>query len=185
MISTNDLRNGISVELDGDIYTVVEFQHVKPGKGSAFVRTKLKNLKNGYVLEKTFRAGEKLPHAHIERRPMQYLYNSGDGIVFMNTKTYDQINLTEAQIGDNLKWLKEGTEVSILFYQDNPIGVDIPNFVELKITFTEPGFKGDTATGGNKPATLETGASVLVPLFVEIEDVVQIDTRTGTYLKRV
>jgi elongation factor P len=185
MISTNDLRNGVSIELDGDIYTVVEFLHVKPGKGSAFVRTKLKNLKTGYILEKTFRAGEKLPHAHIERRPMQYLYKTDDGIVFMDTKTYDQINLFENQIGENLKWLKEGTEVSVLFYQENPIGVDIPNFVELTVTFTEPGFKGDTATGGTKPATLETGAVIQVPLFVELNDKVQVDTRTGTYLKRV
>lgn len=185
MISVNDFRTGVTVELDGEIYTVVDFQHVKPGKGSAFVRSKLKNLKTGYSVEKTFRAGEKLNRAHVDRRVMQYLYSTGEDYVFMDNQNYDQITLTKGQLGDQAKWLKDGMNIYILFYQNSAIGVEIPNFVELKVTYTEPGFKGDTATGGSKPATLETGAVIQVPLFIGVGDFVQVDTRTGTYLRRV
>ncbi|MBI2266087.1 MAG: elongation factor P [Armatimonadetes bacterium] len=185
MISTNDLKNGITVIVDGNLMTVVEFQHVKPGKGSAFVRTKLRNLKTGYVIEKTFRAGEKIPRAHIERRPMQYLYSTGSDYVFMDNESFDQSHMAVEFLGDNTKWLKESMVIEVLLHDGNIIGVDIPNFVELRIEHTEPGFKGDTATGGSKPATLETGAVIQVPLFVEPGETVQIDTRTGSYLRRV
>lgn len=185
MISVNDFRTGITIELDGNLFTVVDFQHVKPGKGSAFVRSKLKNLKTGYVIEKTFRAGEKISRAHIERREMQFLYHSGEDYTFMDNQTYDQITLHEDQIGDGVKWLKDGTIIGILFHDSLAIGVEIPNFVELAVAHTDPGFKGDTATGGSKPATIETGAVVQVPLFIEIGDIIQIDTRTSTYLRRV
>lgn len=185
MISVNDFRTGITIELEGNLFTVVDFQHVKPGKGSAFVRSKLRNLKTGYVLEKTFRAGEKVSRAHIERRDMQFLYHSDEDYTFMDNQTYDQITLQASQIGEGIKWLKDGTVIGVLFYDTLAIGVDIPNFVELAVTHTEPGFKGDTATGGSKPATVETGAVVQVPLFIEIGDVIQIDTRTSTYLRRV
>lgn len=185
MISVNDFRTGITIELEGNLFTVVDFQHVKPGKGSAFVRSKLKNLKTGYVIEKTFRAGEKILRAHIERRDMQFLYHSDEDYTFMDNQTYDQITLHASQIGDGVKWLKDGTVIGVLFYDTLAIGVDIPNFVELAVTQTEPGFKGDTATGGSKPATVETGAVVQVPLFIEIGNVIQIDTRTSTYLRRV
>lgn len=185
MISVNDFRTGITIELEGNLFTVVDFQHVKPGKGSAFVRSKLRNLKTGYVLEKTFRAGEKVSKAHIERRDMQFLYHSDEDYTFMDNQTYDQITLQAGQIGEGVKWLKDGTVIGVLFYDTLAIGVDIPNFVEIAVTHTEPGFKGDTATGGSKPATVETGAVVQVPLFIEIGDVIQIDTRTSTYLRRV
>ncbi|MFH1452493.1 MAG: elongation factor P [Armatimonadota bacterium] len=185
MISTNDFRNGLTIELDGDLFIIVEFQHVKPGKGSAFVRSKLKNLKTGYTLEKTFRAAEKVTRAHIDRREMQFLYKQDTEFVFMDNQSYDQINLSEEQIGDNKFWIKDGSTIHVLFHNENAIGIEVSNFMDLKITHTEPGFKGDTATGGTKPATLETGAVVQVPLFVNIDDVVQVDTRTSTYLKRV
>jgi elongation factor P len=185
MITSNDFKNGMTIEIDGNLMTIVEFLHVKPGKGSAFVRTRLRNLKSGYVIEKTFRAGEKVNRAIIDKRTMQYLYSSGNDYVVMDTENYEQINLSAEAMGDGVKWLKEGMEISVLFYGTDPIGVDIQNFVELKVTETEPGFKGDTATGGTKPATLETGATIQVPLFIEIGEVLQIDTRTGQYLRRV
>jgi len=185
MITSNDFKNGMTIELDGHLMTIVEFLHVKPGKGSAFVRTKLKNLKTGYSVEKTFRAGEKVMRAHIEKRPMQYLYSSGSDYIVMDNENFEQITLSGELLGDSAKWLKEGMEVSVLFHDTEAIGVDVPNFVDLKVTETEPGFKGDTATGGNKPATLETGAVINVPLFVNVDDVLQIDTRTGQYLRRV
>lgn len=184
MITSNDFKNGMTIEVDGELMTIVEFLHVKPGKGSAFVRTKLRNMKTGYTVEKTFKAGEKVTRAHIDRRQMQYLYASEDEYVFMDNENFDQITLQKSLIGDGIKWLKEGMEVSILFHGTETIGVDLPNFVELKVTETEPGFKGDTATGGTKPATLETGATIQVPLFIDIGDVLQIDTRTGQYLRR-
>jgi elongation factor P len=184
MITSNDFRNGMTIEIDGTLMTIVEFLHVKPGKGSAFVRTKLRNIKTGYTVEKTFKAGEKVTRAHIDRRQMQYLYASDDDYVFMDNENFDQISLQKNLLGDGTKWLKEGMEVSVLFYGTETIGVDLPNFVELKVTETEPGFKGDTATGGTKPATLETGAVINVPLFIDIDDVLQIDTRTGQYLRR-
>jgi len=185
MITSNDFKNGMTIEIDGNLMTIVEFLHVKPGKGSAFVRTRLRNLKSGYVIEKTFRAGEKVNRAIIDKRTMQYLYSSDSDYMVMDTENYEQISLTAEAMGDGVKWLKEGMEISVLFYGTDPIGVDIPNFVELKVVETEPGFKGDTATGGTKPATLETGATIQVPLFIEIGEVLQIDTRTGQYLRRV
>ncbi|MBM3464164.1 MAG: elongation factor P [Armatimonadetes bacterium] len=185
MINVNDFRTGITIELEGNLFTVVEFQHVKPGKGSAFVRSKLRNVKTGYVVEKTFRGGEKVIRAIIERRDMAYLYEAGDEITFMDQENYEQIALQKEFIGENVKWLKENAVCSVLLHQDLPIGIDVPNFVELKVTQTDPGFKGDTAQGGTKPAILETGAQVNVPLFVNEGDVLQIDTRTGEYLKRV
>lgn len=184
MISTNDLRTGVTVEVDGDVFTVVEFLHVKPGKGSAFVRTKLKNVKTGAVLERTFRAGEKLPRAHVEYKEMQYLYHTGDEYSFMDANTYEQVALHKDILGDAVKWLKEQAAVGLQFYQGQVIGVELPNFVELAVTETAPGFKGDTATGGSKPATLETGAVVQVPFFVNVGDQIRVDTRTGLYLSR-
>lgn len=185
MISTNDFKTGLTIELDGEIYMVVDFMHVKPGKGAAFVRSKLKNVKTGQVLEKTFRAGEKVPRAHLERKQMQYLYNSGDLYYFMDTQTYEQIPLQADLLEEAIKYLKENMEVMVLFYEGSAIGIELPTYVELKVVETEPGFKGDTATGGTKPATLETGTVVQVPLFIEIGDILRIDTRTGEYLSRV
>ncbi|MBO8159227.1 elongation factor P [Thermosyntropha sp.] len=185
MISVNDFRTGLTIELEGQAYQVVEFQHVKPGKGAAFVRAKLKNVKTGSVVEKTFRAGEKVPKAHLDRREMQYLYNDGEGYICMDNQTYDQISVSAEAIGDGVKWLLENMNIQVLFFQGNIIGVELPNFVELEVVETEPGIKGDTATGATKNATLETGAVVQVPLFVEKGDKVKIDTRTGEYLERV
>ncbi len=175
MVSAGDFRNGLTIEFEGNVYQVIEFQHVKPGKGAAFVRTKLKNIKNGGIVEKTFRPTEKCPQAHIERSDMQYLY-SDDMYHFMNTETYDQIDMTADQVGDSLKMLSHNGEI---------FAIEPPLFVELEVTETEPGFKGDTAQGANKPAIVETGAQVAVPLFVETGDRISIDTRTGEYLKRV
>lgn len=185
MISSNDFRNGMTIEVEGDVYQVVEFQHVKPGKGAAFVRTKLKNVRTGAVIERTFNAGEKVPKAHVERREMQYLYNDGENYNFMDMESYDQVMLTKEQLGDCIKWLKDNMNIHVLMFQGQTIGVEVPNFVELQVVDTPPGIKGDTASGGTKPATLETGAIVQVPFFVETGDVLQIDTRTGTYIKRV
>lgn len=185
MISAGDFRNGVTIEYEGEIYVIVEFQHVKPGKGAAFVRTKLKNLKSGGVVEKTFRPTEKVPKAHIERKDMQYLYNDGELFHFMDVETYDQIALNQDQLGDSLKFVKENDMVKILSHKGMVFGVEPPLFVELEVTSTEPGFKGDTATGATKPAVVETGATVSVPLFVEIGDKIKIDTRTGEYLSRV
>lgn len=184
MISAGDFRNGITLEMDGNIYQIVEFQHVKPGKGAAFVRTKLKNIINGGVVEKTFRPTEKFPQARIERVDMQYLYSDGDLYHFMNVENYDQIALNEDAIGDSLKFVKENEMVKICSHNGNVFAVEPPLFVELEVTDTEPGFKGDTATGATKPATVETGAVVYVPLFVETGDKLKIDTRTGEYLSR-
>lgn len=185
MISVNDFRTGLTIEVDGEILSVVEFLHVKPGKGAAFVRTKLRNVQTGAVREVTFRAGERVNRAHIETREMQYLYSSGDEFAFMDTETYDQITLSSDQLGEAPKWLVDNMVIGIQFYQGQPIGVDIPTFVEMEITHTEPGFRGDTATGGTKPATLETGVVVQVPLFVEQGEKIRVDTRTGEYLSRV
>ncbi len=185
MVSAGDFRNGLTIEYEGNVYQVIEFQHVKPGKGAAFVRTKLKNIKSGGVVEKTFRPTEKCPQAHIERKEMQYLYSDGDLYHFMDVETYDQIALSEDQVGDTLKFVKENEMVKILSHNNEVFAMEPPLFVELEITETEPGFKGDTSTGATKPATVETGALVYVPLFVEIGDVIKIDTRTGEYLSRV
>ena len=179
MVSAGDFRNGVTLEMDGNIYQIIEFQHVKPGKGAAFVRTKLKNIINGGVVEKTFRPTEKFPTARIDRVEMQYLYNDGDLFYFMNTETYDQIALNNETIGDALKFVKENEMVKVCSHNGNVFAVEAPLFVELEVTDTEPGFKGDTATGATKPATVETGAVVYVPLFVETGDKLKIDTRTG------
>ena len=176
MISAGDFRNGVTIELEGNVYQIIEFQHVKPGKGAAFVRTKLKDIKNGGVVEKTFRPTEKCPQAHIDRKDMQYLYNDGDLYYFMDVENYDQIAL---------KFVKENEMVKVCSHKGSVFAVEPPLFVELEITETEPGFKGDTATGATKPAIVETGATVYVPLFVEQNDVIKIDTRTGEYLSRV
>lgn len=185
MVSAGDFRNGITLEIEGNVYQIVEFQHVKPGKGAAFVRTKLKNIINGGVVEKTFRPTEKFPAARIERVDMQYLYSDGDLFHFMNVESYDQIALSESDIGDALKFVKENEMVKVCSYNGNVFAVEPPLFVELEITDTEPGFKGDTAQGATKPAVVETGATVYVPLFVNQGDKIKIDTRTGEYLSRV
>lgn len=185
MISAGDFRNGITIEMDNNIYQIIEFQHVKPGKGAAFVRTKLKNIKNGGVVEKTFRPTEKCPQARIDRKDMQYLYSDGDLYNFMDVETYDQIALNQDAIGDALKFVKENDMVKMCSHNGSVYAVEPPMFAELVITETEPGFKGDTATGATKPATVETGALVYVPLFVEEGDKIKIDTRTGEYLSRV
>lgn len=185
MVSAGDVRNGLTIEYEGNVFQVIEFQHVKPGKGAAFVRTKLKNIKSGGIIEKSFRPTEKFPQAHIERKEMQYLYSDGDLFHFMDVDTYDQIALSEDQVGDTLKFVKENEMVKILSHNGEVFAMEPPLFVELEITETEPGFKGDTSTGATKPATVETGALVYVPLFVEIGDVIKIDTRTGEYLSRV
>lgn len=185
MISTNDFRTGLTIEVDGDVYTVVEFQHVKPGKGAAFVRSKLKNMRTGAVVEKTFRAGEKIPRARIDRREMQYLYNDGESYYFMDNNTYEQMMLSKDQLKDSIKYLKDNMIINVLLHNGQTIGIDLPNFVELKVVETEPGVKGDTATGATKNAILETGASVQVPLFINVGDVLKIDTRTGEYITRV
>ncbi len=185
MISAGDFRNGVTIELEGNIYQIIEFQHVKPGKGAAFVRTKLKNIKNGGVVEKTFRPTEKCPTARIDRKDMQYLYADGGLYYFMDVETYDQVALDSSAIGDTLKFVKENEMVKMCSHNGSVYAVEPPLFVELAVTDTEPGFKGDTATGATKPATVETGATVAVPLFVNQGDVIKIDTRTGEYLSRV
>lgn len=185
MISAGDFRNGITIEYDGNVYQIIEFQHVKPGKGAAFVRTKLKNIKSGGVVEKTFRPTEKCPQARIDRKDMQYLYADGDLYNFMDTETYEQFALNEDAVGDAMKFVKENDMVKMCSHNGEIFAVEPPMFAELEITETEPGFKGDTATGATKPATVETGAVVNVPLFVEIGDKIKIDTRTSEYLSRV
>ena len=185
MISAGDFRNGVTIEVDGNIFQIIEFQHVKPGKGAAFVRTKLKNIINGGVVEKTFRPTEKFPQARIDRKDMQYLYTDGDLFTFMDTETYDQISLNKDTVGDALKFVKENEVCKVCSHNGSVFAVEPPLFVELEITDTEPGFKGDTATGASKPATVETGALVYVPLFVNQGDKIKIDTRTGEYLSRV
>lgn len=184
MVSAGDFRNGMTVEIDGNVYQIIEFQHVKPGKGAAFVRTKLKNIKSGGVVEKTFRPTEKFENAHIDRADMQYLYNDGDLYYFMDVNTYDQIPLSSDMVGDSLKFVKENEMVKICSHKGQVFSIEPPLFVELEITETEPGFKGDTATGATKPAVVETGATVYVPLFVDQGDKIKIDTRTGEYLSR-
>ena len=185
MISAGDFRNGVTIELEGNIFQIIEFQHVKPGKGAAFVRTKLKNIKSGGVVEKTFRPTEKFPTARIDRVDMQYLYADGDMFNFMNTENYEQISLNSETIGDALKFVKENDMCKICSYNGNVFSVEPPLFVELEVTDTEPGVAGNTATNATKPATVETGAQVTVPLFVNIGDKLKIDTRTGEYLSRV
>ena len=185
MVSAGDFRNGLTVEIEGNVYQIVDFQHVKPGKGAAFVRTKLKNIIDGGFIEKTFRPSERFPQAHIERTDMQYLYFDGELYNFMHPETFEQIAVDSETVGDAMELVKENEKVRILAYEGKVFAIEPPLFVELEITETEPGFKGDTATGGTKPAVVETGAQVNVPLFIEIGDVISIDTRTGEYMKRV
>jgi elongation factor P len=183
-VSTAEFKKGLKIQLDGEPYSIVDFQHVKPGKGGAFVRTKLKHMKLGRVIDNTFRAGEKVELVDFEEKPMQYLYRD-DRYHFMDLETYDQISLSEEEVGDTRDFLKENIEVEILFIDGSPVTVELPNFIELRIVKTDPGVRGDTATGGSKPATLETGAVVQVPLFLNEGDVVKVDTRSGEYLSRV
>ena len=183
--SAGDFRNGTTFEMDGNVFKVVEFQHVKPGKGSAFVRTKLKNVITGAVIEKTFNPSEKYPGAEIEKRDMQYLYEDGGLYYFMDNNTYEQIPLNEEQIGDALKYMKENMDMKILSYKGKVFAVEPPMFVELEVTYTEPGFSGNTTTTSGKPAKLENGLEISVPLFIEIGDKIRIDTRTGEYMERV
>ncbi len=185
MISAGDFRKGITFEMDGDIYQVVDFQHVKPGKGAAFVRTKIKNIITGTTKEVSFNPSDRYPKAHIETKEMQYLYNDGQLYYFMDNETYEQIPLEHSQVEDAIMYLKENDTAVIRFYKGSAFDVQAPNFVELEVTQTEPGAKGNTATGATKPATLETGATVLVPLFINIGDVIKVDTRTNEYLSRV
>ena len=184
MISVNDLKTGLTLQLDNGLWSVVEFLHVKPGKGAAFVRSKLKNVETGQVIEKTFRAGEKVGKATLDRREMQYLYKEGSDYVMMDNETYDQLHLTENQIGDGIKYLKENMNVQVLLHDSRIIGVDIPAHVELEVVDTPPSEKGNTAQGGTKPAKLETGATVNVPFFISNGDVIRVDTRTNEYLDR-
>lgn len=184
MISSNDFRPGVTIEYDGHIWRVLEFLHVKPGKGAAFVRTKLKNVKTGAVKEMTFRAGEKVARAKVENREMQYLYNDGESYTFMDTETFEQINIPAAQLEYELQFLKENMNCYVMMYEGAAIGVEIPNTVELEVVETDPGIRGDTATGGSKPAKMETGYVVQVPLFINIGDKLIIDTRSGAYVSR-
>ncbi len=184
-VDTSQFRNGLKIELDGEPYTMIYFQHVKPGKGGAFVRTKVKNLKNGKVLDRTFRSGEKVEEADVTERRMQYLYQDGDDLVFMDTQSFDQIPFTQSQVGDARKYLKENLDVDVLFWRGRPINIELPSFIEAVITQCDPGLKGDTASGSTKPATIETGAIVQVPLFVKEGERIRVDTRTGVYVERV
>ncbi len=184
-VSTAEFRNGLKIEIEGEPFVIVEFQHVKPGKGGAFVRTKMKSLKTGNVIDRTFRAGEKIGLPDLEEKKMQYLYAADKDRYFMDTTSYEQIHLSEIQLGDSIKYLKENMEIKVLYYKGLPIDIEVPMFVELKIEKTDPGVRGDTASGGSKPATLETGAVVKVPLYMNEGDVIKVDTRTGTFIERV
>jgi len=185
MISTNDFHTGLTIELDGEVYQVVDFQHSKSGRGSAFVRTKLKNMEEGYVINKTFRANAKVERAHVEKREMQYLYWDDSGYVFMDTERYNQITLSKEQMGDKINYIKENMNIHVLMYEGRPLDIDLPTFVELKVEKTPPGIKGDTVSGGTKTATLETGLKVKVPLFINEGDVLKVDTRNDEYIERV
>jgi len=184
-VSTTEFRNGLKIEIDGEPYVIVEFQHVKPGKGGAFVRTKFKSLKSGNVTDKTFRAGEKVDVPDLEEKTMQYLYGADKDRIFMDTASYEQVSMNEKQLGDSINYLKENMEIKVLYHKGAPINIEVPMFVELAIARTDPGVRGDTASGGSKPATLETGAVVKVPLYMNEGDVIKIDTRTGTFIERV
>ena len=184
MISAGEFRNGATFDMDGNVVQVVEFQHVKPGKGAAFVRTKIKNVITGAVTERTFSPTDKFPVAYIERKEMQYLYNDGGLYYFMDNETYENLPINESVLGDNFKFVKENTDVKVLSYKGSVFGVEPPLFIELQVTKTDPGFKGDTATNATKPAVLETGAEIKVPLFIEEGDMIRVDTRTGEYMER-
>jgi elongation factor P len=184
MISSNDFRNGVTVEMDGDAWQVIEFQHVKPGKGAAFVRAKMKNIRTGSVVERTFNAGEKLPKAHLDNRQMQFMYEADGAFHFMDNENFEQTSMTADQLGSAKNFLKENMSIGVQFYQGAIMGVELPVSVELTVVETDPGIRGDTATGGTKPAKLETGHVVKVPFFINVGDVLRIDTRTGDYLER-
>ena len=184
MISSNDFRPGVSIVIDGSVWRVVEFLHVKPGKGAAFVRTKLKNVQTGNVVEKTFRAGETVPQANLEKSVMQHTYKEGEDFIFMDMESYEENRLTKTQIGDRVKYLKEGMEVNVVRWNEQVLEVELPNSVVLEVIQTDPGVKGDTATGGNKPAMVETGATVMVPLFISQGEKIKVDIRNDTYLGR-
>ena len=184
-MDTSDFRNGLSIILDGEIYQIVEFQHVKPGKGGAFVRSRLKNLRTNSTLEKTFRAGEKMDQAVLERKKMNFLYNQDEDYVFMDMESFDQTSIPAAQLGDSVKFLKDNTEVEVLSHNDKILAVDLPMFMEFEVVETDPGLRGDTASGGSKPAKVETGAMVNVPLFINVGEKIRVDTRTSQYLERV
>ena len=185
MASTSEFRNGMVIQIEGELFTIVEFQHVKPGKGGAFVRTRLKNVKTGRVIDRTYRSGEKVDDVRLEKKTVQFLYVGDNEFVFMDMASYEQISTSDKVVGETARFLKEGMEVEILFHGKEPIGVELPIFVELKITKADPGVKGDTASGGSKPVTLETGAVIQVPLFLEEGEVVKVDTRSGEYVERV
>jgi elongation factor P len=185
MITTAQFKNGMTIEMDGVLFQIVDFQHVKPGKGGAFVRTKLKNFRTGAVIDKTFRAGESVEQAIVSRRIMQYLYNDGTDFIFMDTETFEQIGVPESSLQEEKKFMKENMNITVAMYEGQPLTVELPTTVELEVTETEPGFKGDTTGSGGKPATLETGAVIQVPLFVNKGDVLKVDTRTGKYVTRV
>lgn len=184
MISAGDFRNGVTFEMDGQVVQIIEFQHVKPGKGAAFVRTKIRNVISGAVTEKTFNPTDKYPTAFVERKEMQYLYNDGDLYYFMDNESYENIPINKATLGDNFKFVKENMDCKVLSYKGSVFGVEPPFFVELEVTKTDPGFRGDTATNATKPATLETGAEIRVPLFINEGDMIRVDTRTGEYMER-
>lgn len=184
MVTAGDFRNGVTFEMDGNVYSIIEFQHVKPGKGAAFVRTKIRNVISGAVTEKTFNPNDKYPTAFIERKDMEYLYNDGDLYYFMDSETYEQLPISPNVLGDNFRFVKENMVCKVLSYKGNVFGIEPPNFVELQVTETEPGVKGDTATNVTKPATLETGAEIKVPLFINEGEMIRIDTRTGEYMER-
>ena len=184
MVTAGDFRNGVTFEMDGNVYSIIEFQHVKPGKGAAFVRTKIRNVISGAVTEKTFNPNDKYPTAFIERKDMEYLYNDGDLYYFMDSETYEQLPISPNVLGDNFRFVKENIVCKVLSYKGNVFGIDPPNFVELQVTETEPGVKGDTATNVTKPATLETGAEIKVPIFINEGEMIRVDTRTGEYMER-
>ncbi len=185
MISTNDFHTGLTIEIDGTVYSVVKFQHSKSGRGGAFVRTTLRNLEEDYTIEKTFRAGEKVPRAHLDSRKMQFLYWDGDKYIFMDKDNYQQIELNREQLGDKINYLKENMELEVAMYEGRPVYIELPTFVELEVKKTQPGIKGDTVSGGSKPATMETGLVVQVPLFINQGDIIKIDTRKKEYVERV
>ena len=185
MISTNDFNTGLTIELEGEVYQVIDFQHSKSGRGSAFVRTKLRNVEEGYTINKTFKAGEKVETAHVDKKKMQFLYWDGNDYIFMDNETYEQFHLSEEQLGDKIKYLKENMELDISVYQGRPIDIDLPTFVELEVKQTPPNIRGDTVSGGTKPATTETDLVVQVPLFIEEGDILKIDTRNNEYIERV
>ena len=184
MVTAGDFRNGVTFEMDGNVYSIIEFQHVKPGKGAAFVRTKIRNVISGAVTEKTFNPNDKYPTAFIERKDMEYLYNDGDLYYFMDSETYEQLPISPNVLGDNFRFVKENMVCKVLSYKGNVFGIEPPNFVELQVTEPEPGVKGDTATNVTKPATLETGAEIKVPIFINEGEMIRVDTRTGEYMER-